>query len=218
MLPLRIVETDREGFDEPVVEIWRDDDFVGMVFWDEEVAVIQVYPDGDGDVYDLDIGELFRVMSLAEAIVTPEEFRVDESEFGGIEFEVDPIEEEAGDDWADEHPSAVALVEGFDPRAKHRTADGEGFFDRHTAFDFIGRCDELDLAVVEMEGFDLDGPQLKPRPELVLAVSLPGMNKWDIFRPAANALAQDTLSDWPSRSSLVVAFVVQQPDGETFVA
>ena len=30
MLPLRIVETDREGFDEPIVELWRDDDFVGM--------------------------------------------------------------------------------------------------------------------------------------------------------------------------------------------
>ena len=82
----------------------------------------------------------------------------------------------------------------------------------------LQNCDELDLAVVEIEGFDYDGLVLKPRPQLILGVSLPGMDNWQVFRPAANALAQDTLSDWPSRSTLVVAFVVQQPDGETFVA
>ncbi len=39
MIPMRLVETDREGFDEPVVELWRDDEFVGMVFWDGDTAV-----------------------------------------------------------------------------------------------------------------------------------------------------------------------------------
>lgn len=219
MLPLRIVETDREGFDEPVVEIWRDDEFIGMVFWDDEVAVVQVYPDRDGDVYDLDLTEVFRVLSLAEAIVTPEEYRLDDDEFGGIEFDVESFEG-AGEDegWEDEHPATVTLVTEFDPRARHRSADGEGFFRRQDAFDFLARCDELDLAAVEMEGFEFDGSRLKPLPQLVLAISLPGMNNWSVFRPAANALAQETLSEWPVRSSLVVAFVVQQPDGETFVA
>ena len=217
MLPLRIVETDREGFDEPVVELWRDDDFVGMVFWDGDLAVLQVYQDADGDVYDLDLGDVFRVLGLAEAIVTPEEFRADDSEFGGIEFDVEQVGGE-DDGWEDEHPAAVALVTEFDPMARHRNSDGEGYFPRQVAFDFLARCDELDLAVVEMEAFDFDGLVLKPRPQLVLAVSLPGMNSWQVFRPAANALAQNTLSDWPSRSSLVTAFVVQQPDGETFVA
>ena len=214
---MRIVESDREGFEEPVVEIWRDDDFVGMVFWDDELTVAQIYPDADGDVFDLDLGELFRVLGLAEAIVTPEEFRTDESEFGGLEFEVEQSEG-VDEGWEDEQPATVALVTEFDPQATLRSADGEGFFSRQVAFDFIARCNDLDLAVVEMEGFDLDGAVLKPRPQLVLAVSLPGMNHWKVFRPAANALVQDTLSDWPTRSSLVVAFVVQQPDGETFVA
>ena len=211
MIPLRIVESDREGFDEPVVEIWRDDDFIGMVFWDEDIAVAQVYPDADGDVYDLDLGDLFRVLGLAEAIVTPEEFRDDMAELGGVEFAVE-FPDESGDGWDEEHPATVALVADFDPRASHRSADGEGFFKRQVAFDFVTRCDELDLAVVEMEAFDFDGVAL------TLAVSLPGMNNWSVFRPAANAMAQETLSDWPMRSSLVVAFVVQQPDGETFVA
>lgn len=219
MIPLRIVETEREDFDQPVVELWRDDEFVGMVFWDEDVAVVQIYPDRDGDVYDLDLGDLFRALGVAEAIVTPEEYRVDESEFGGIEAEGPDSADGDGDDgWADEHPATLALVGEFDPRARHRSEDGEGFFARSVAMDFIARCDELDLAVVEMEGFDFDGLVLKPRPQLVLAVTLPGMKDWTVFRPAANALAQDTLSDWPMRSSLVVAFVVQQPDGETFVA
>ena len=217
MLPLRIVESDRDEFDQPVVEIWRDNEFVGMVFWDDELAVLQVFPDVDGDVYDLDLTDLFRVLSLAEAIVTPEEFRIQESEFGGVEIEAQR-HEETDDGWEDEDPAAVALVTAFDPLAKHRSSDGEGFFPRQVAFDFISRCSELDLAVVEMEGFDFDGFVLKPRPQLVLGVSLPGSDNWKVFRPAANALVLDTLSEWPARSSLVVAFVVQQPDGETFVA
>ena len=217
MIPMRIVESDREGFDEPVVEIWRDSEFIGMVFWDDELAIAQIFPDADGDVYDLDLGELFRVLGLAEAIVTPEEFRTDGDGFGGSDSGIEPPE--GGDDgWDDEDPATVALVTEFDPQAVHRSADGEGFFSRQVAFEFISRCGELDLAVVEMEGFDLDGAVLKPRPQLVLGVSLPGMNNWQVFGPAANAFVRDTLSDWPRRSSLVVAFVVQQPDGETFVA
>ena len=218
MIPLRIVESDREDFAEPVVEVWRADDFVGMVFWDEDaaIAVVQIFPDADGDVYDLDLGDLFRVLGLAEAIVTPEEFRVDLHELGAVELEIDDENDEAS--WQDEHPATIALVTDFDRRVAHRSESGEGFFARQVAFDFIARCDELDLAVIEMEGFDLQGTVPKPRPQLMLAVSVPGMNAWSLFRPTANALVQDTLSDWPSRSSLVVSFVVQQPDGETFVA
>ena len=50
MIPLRIVETEREDFDGPIVELWRDDEFIGMVFWDGETSVVQVYPSKDGDV------------------------------------------------------------------------------------------------------------------------------------------------------------------------
>ena len=218
MIPLRIVESERGGFDEPVVELWRDDEFIGMVFWDDETAVLQVYPDADGDVFDLDLGDVFRVLALAEAIVVPEEFGSEADEFAGIEFALGDRGGDADDDWEAEHPATVALVTQFDPLAVSRSESGEGFFARQDAFDFIARCDELDLAVVEMEGFDADGAMVKPRPGLILAVSLPGMDDWSVFRPAANALAQDTLTDWPIRSSIVMAFVVQQPDGETFVA
>ena len=72
MIPMRIVETDRDGFDQPVVELWRDDEFVGMVFWDDDVPVVQIYADDDGDVKDLDLRELMIVLDTAEKIVSPD--------------------------------------------------------------------------------------------------------------------------------------------------
>lgn len=213
MIPLRIIESERDGFDEPVVELWRDDEFIGMVFWDGDLAVAQIYADEDGDVFDLGAAELLRVIELAEAIVTPEELMMDTA---GMVVLGDDSDED--DDWSQEHPATLALVGEFDPKAAHRNADGEGFFPRAVADEFIRRCDELDLAVVEMEGFDLEGPVLKPRPNLNLTVRVPGVDDWSIFRPAANAMALDTLKEWPGRSTLVIAFVVQQPDGEAFVA
>ena len=211
MIPMRIVESEREGFDEPVVELWRDDEFVGMVFWDGDVAVAQVYPDAAGDVFDLDLGELVQVLEMAERIVTPEEFLVD---LGVAERESDV---DGDEDWSGEHPATVELVGEFDPQAAHRTTDGEGFFPRDVAVEFIRRCEELDLAITEMEGFDLEANVLKPRPNLSLTVRVPGVSDWSTFRAAANAMALDTMASWPQRSSLVIAFVVQQPDGESFV-
>lgn len=213
MMPLRFVETDRDTFDEPVIELWRDNEFVGMVFWDGEAAVVQIYQDESGDVYDLGLVELVRVLDLAEQIVTPEEYRTSP----GLQLDSSDAVDNEGD-WAEEHPATLALVGEFDPRASHRSEDGEGFFPRDVAADFVDRCDELDLAVVEMEGFDLEGGELRPRPNLVLNVTLPGVFDWSVFRPTGNALARDTLVGWPRRDNLVVAFVVQQPDGETFVA
>jgi hypothetical protein len=229
MIPLRIVETERADFDQPVVELWRDDEFVGMVFWDDDTPVVQIYPDDDGDVKDLDVRELIRVLDMAEQIVSPV---ADASEFSELrasfgirsaepeeEGEGEAVEEaEDQDRWEADHPATMTLLDEFDPQVVHRTSDGEGFFPRSVAEEFIKRCDELDLAVVEMEGFDLEGAVLVPRPNLDLVVRVQGPTSWDVFRPAANARALDTLLDWPSRSTLVVAFVFQQPDGDTIVA
>ncbi len=215
MLPLRIVESEREGFDEPVVELWRDDEFVGMVFWDEDTPIVQIYPDDDGDVKDLDLRELMRILDLAERIVSPV---VDSDDFSDLRAAVAAEATSDENGWEEEDPATLTLVGEFDPRAAYRTADGEGFFRRSDAEEFIRRSDELDLAVVEMEGFDLEGATLVPRPNLAMVVRVQGVPEWSVFRAAANARALDTLADWPSRGSLVMAFVVQQPDGETFVA
>ncbi len=214
MFPLRIVESEREGFDRPVVELWRDDEFIGMVFWDGDVVVAQIYPDDAGDVHDLEVRDLMRVLELAERIVAPDEY---EDEEGGFTIRIAP-EEDEGDAWGNEDPATLQLVEEFDSQAVHRTADGEGFFPQPVAEAFIERCEELGLAVVEMEGFDLEGESLVPRPNLNLTVRAPGIDEWGLFRSVANGQARDTLASWRPRPTLVVAFVVQEPGGDTFVA
>jgi len=213
MLPLHIVETDQSDFDEPVVELWRENEFVGMVFWDGEAAVVEIYPDGDGDVHDIEVGDLMRVLELAVRIVTPEGFEEDEYEEIGAPEGPWVRQEEA---WSDSDDDAGPLAE-FTARAVFRTEDGEGFYDRQTAEELISRCDELRLAVVEMDGFDLEGEVLIPRPEMQLSIAAPGIDDWGVLRAAANGQARDSLASWPARPTLVVAFVVRQRDGESFV-
>jgi hypothetical protein len=215
MIPFRIVETDREGFDTPVVELWRDDEFVGMVFWDGETSIAQIYPDDDGDVKDLDIEDLFRALEFANQIVTPEEYR--SGDFDELRAAIAGGDEGGEGAYEYSNPGVVALLGEFDERVAYRNEDGEGYFPRPTAKEFVARCDELDLAVVEMEGFDLDLGELTPRPNLTfLARSLE--ETWESFRPNANRAAAARLAEWPGRETLVVAFVIQLEDGESVVA
>ena len=214
MLPLRIVETDRPEFDEPVVELWRDDAFIGMVFWDGEESIVQIYPDQDGDVQDLETGDLLRVLDMAVRIVTP----------------LDQLEDDEGDyleafnaaapegEWDEELPETNALTSEFDSRVVFRAEDGEGFYNRDTALELVERCEQLGLAVVEIDGFDLEGSVLIPRAELGVFVDAPAGMDWSVRAAAANGQVRAALESWPGRPSLVAAIVVQQPDGESFIA
>ena len=74
MLPIRLIETERDDFDGPIVEFWREDTFIGMAFWDGEAPIGQIYPDGDGDVHDLDIRELQMLLDTTTRIVDPDAF------------------------------------------------------------------------------------------------------------------------------------------------
>jgi hypothetical protein len=206
-----MVETERDDFDGTIVEMWREDDFIGMVFWDGEAPILQIYPDGDGDVQDLDVREIQQLLDTALQIIDPHVFDDDLTELR------EAVAQATGE--SDElHPATAILLAEFDAKVAYRTEDGEGFFKRGDAEAFIEKCEELDLGVVEMEGFDLEGANLIPRPRLDLVVTPQKMMSWSEFRTYANATAADTLRIWPSRSSLVVAFVIQQPDAETIVA
>jgi hypothetical protein len=218
MIPIRIVETEREDFDEPVVELWMENEFVGMVFWDGAATVVQIYPAADDDVHDLEVRELFRVLEMAERIVDPMAFDQVEGlvQVGGVRAQAK--REETADDWSEEDPATVELLLEFDPLAAFRSEDGEGFFPRDVALRFVRRCQDLRLAVVEMEGFDLVAGELKARPGLELVVGPQPVMSASEFQAHANATALDHLDGWPRRDSLVVAFVVQQLDGETIVA
>ncbi len=211
MLPIQLAETERDDFDGPVVEFWRGDEFIGMVFWDGSTPVVQIYPDGDGGVHDLDVNELQRLLDTALQMVDPEAFEDDFSELREAAAAANSATPE-------EHPATTELLAEFDDQAVYRTDDGEGFFPKKVAEAFITKCEELDLAVVEMEGFDLENGTLVPRPKLDLQVTPQSIMAWPEFRTYANATAADTLRSWPSRSSIVIAFVFQQPDNETIVA
>ena len=214
MLPLRIVETDRPDFDEPVVELWRDNDFVGMVFWDGEETIVQIYPDDDGDVHDLEVGDLIRALDTAIRIVTPEDRLEEEDEEYLRDYNAAVPEGE----WNEESPDTNAVTGEFEDRVVYRADDGEGFYDHATAIELVDRCEELGLAVVEMDGFDLQGSQLTHRPELGVFVDAPAGIDWSTRAAAANAQTRAALDAWPDIASLVATFVVQQRDGESFIA
>lgn len=209
MLPIQMVETEREDFDGPVVEFWRADEFIGMAFFDGDAPILQIYPAADGDVHDLDIHEIQSLLDMAVRMVDPLAF--DEG--------MEALRQELGTSVeGGEHPATVALLAEFDAQATHRTDDGEGFFSKEVAGHFIAKCEELDLAVVEMEGMDFVAGKLVPRPGLDLVITPQSMMSWPEFRTYANATAQDSLRSWTARSSVLFAFVIQQPDAETIVA
>ena len=215
MLPVRIIEKDHDDFDEPIVELWRENDFVGYVFWDEDVAVVQFYQDRDGDPFDLDLNEVQRVLDIAGQIVTPELFGED-PELATLSQRIADATGTAGE-WEDEDHRIVELSKEFDALAAHRDLDGEGFFSRSVAEALIARCEGLGVAIIEMEGQDFDGITLTPRPNLHLVIDAQLGSSFDDVRPQANAAVAARLAVWPSRSTLVVSFVVQLPDGSTRV-
>jgi hypothetical protein len=209
MLPINLIETERDDFEGPVVEFWRADEFIGMAFFDGDTPIIQIYPASDGDVHDLDIHEIQGLLDMAVRMVDPLAF--DEG-MEALRQEVGGATEPA------EHAATTALLAEFDAQAMHRTEDGEGFFPKGVAGHFISKCEELDLAVVEMEGMDFVAGKLVPRPGLDLVITPQSMMSWSEFRTYANATAQDNLRSWTTRPSVIFAFVIQQPDAETIVA
>ena len=215
MIPLRIVEKDHADFDEPVVELWRENEFVGYVFWDEDMAVVQFYADKDGEPFDLDLTDMLRVLDIAAQIVIPDLIEGD-PELATISERI-AAATGTTDEWEDEDHRIVELSQEYDLLAAPRDEDGEGFFHRPEAKALIARCEGLGLAVVEMEGLDWNGATLTPRPDLHIVIEGQPGAEWGIFRSQANATASARLDVWPQRDTLVVSFVVQLPDGSTRV-
>lgn len=210
MIPLRLTEKEHEDFDEPIVELWRENEFVGYVFWDDDTPIVQMYPDAEGDPFDLDLRDLQRILEMADQIVSPDMFSEDE---------LDDLRNRVQAAQSGEPDSDVIenLTDEFDEQATYRNEEGEGFFSKKVAEALIARCDELDIAIVEMEGFDFENRALSARPNLNLLVRGAPGDEWKLFRPEANMRAATTLGDWPSRSTIVVAFVVQLSNGESIV-
>ena len=215
MLPLRVVEKDIEDFDEPVVELWREHDFVGHVFWDEDIAVVRFYPDREGDPFDLGLDDVQRVLDIANQIVMPGLLGEDVDSAVLPQHFADAPDTPVGS--KDENRCIVELRREFEGLATYRNLDSEGFFPCDIAKALISRCGDLGLAVIEMEGLDWDGTTLTPRPDLHLRIDVRPGSSFDDVRSQANTAVATHLGMWSSRTMLVVSFVVQLPDGSTRV-
>ena len=119
MLPIQMVETERDDFDGTIVELWRGDDFIGMVFWDGDAPIVQIYADGDGDVQDLDVREIQQLLDTALQIVDPTAF---DDDFASLR---EAVAEEA-DDESDVHPATSALLAEFDEWVTEGALAGSG--------------------------------------------------------------------------------------------
>ncbi len=185
-----------------------------MVFWDGEETLVQIYPDGGGDVFDLEIGDLMRVLDIAIRIVTPADLlEEDEGEFLQAYNASAPEGE-----WDEELPATEALTAEFDERVVFRADDGEGFFDRDTTLEIVERCGELGLCVIEMECYERNGARLQLRDDLGVYVDAPAGMDWSVRAAAANAQTRAALGAWPENAALLASVVIQQPDGEAFMA
>ncbi len=185
-----------------------------MVFWDGEEPIVQIYADNDGDVHDLEVGNLIETLDMAVRIVTPMDLLAEEDADYLAEFNAGAPEGE----WDEESPATSAFTQEFDAQVVFRAEDGEGFYGRNTIIEMVDRCEQLGLAAVEADVFDLEGAVLIPRPELNVFVDAPTGMDWSVRAAAANAQLRAAAEGWPSRPSLVAAIVIQQPDGESFVA
>ncbi|NNF65223.1 MAG: hypothetical protein HKN07_13325 [Acidimicrobiia bacterium] len=203
---LRLSEDDVDGFSEPVVRLWWDKEFVGQVYWDGDEVVVQIHSDDDGEPFDLSLGPFARALVEAEQIVNP-----------NWEDELDIVDDPSSDE--DELEETTRLVSEFDSRAVHRSDGGEGYFDKSTSLEFIDRCDELRLGVTTVEGFDYQGRTLKSRPSLIAQFKPnTASSEWANIAADLNDQAREVVSRWSDRDTLVVAFVVMEPTGESFIA
>ena len=211
MSPIRVTEEYDEDDDQSVAQLWDDDLYIGVVYWDEETVALHLVSD-DAEGMILDALEMADALAQAIPIVAPE----------GSDFQ---IELEGLDTAARNAASGPPknptdqLVEEFDPLAMHRSPGYEGYFPIRVAMGFVARCNELDLAVARMEGFTISGKdaELVPGLKAKLADAHKG-GDWATFRAGCNVQAEALLERWPNKDDFGVAFEVMEPGGETFVA
>lgn len=196
MSPLQIRDTVRDDWDGPVVEILDEDTVVALVYWDEEV-VVDVYPSAGEDSQTFDVPDLVRVLELAARVVVPDDVPFDEPS------DIDPLD---------------ILSSEFDATAAVRGAEDEGFYPLRAAVRLVGRCEQLDLAVVSMEGFARrEGLQRVPGQMTDLGDAHRG-EPWETFRAGCNVQAHATLERWAAAGvDTLVAFEVQDSAGEIYV-
>ena len=185
------------------MELVEEGNVVGVVYYDEEATFAEFYGDEDGQPWAFDVADLQRVLDTARAMVDPEAPFVLEG----------PAPGDGGD-----HPVDI-LAARFDQAAAHRGEEDEGFYPPAVVAEIIEACNELDLAVVTLEGMSLDDEGV--RPVSGRSADLGGAHTgeaWPVFRAGCNVHAEALLQNWRSRDPrFVIAVEVSDRAGEEYV-
>ncbi len=211
-------ETTPEGWDDPVAELWDDDEFVGQVYFDGVDVMTQLYPTPDGEPRVLEVAELMRVLELAARVVTPDDGEELSELRTALGTETGRKDDARDDEGSDDLGAVGVLADAFDDAAAHRGEEDEGFYPRDAVVAMVRRCNDLDLAVVHLEGFDMrDGSVEAARGYMVDIGKAHRGEPWPTFRAGCNIQAEAVLEGWPLRPSFVVAIEIEDRNGEIFV-
>lgn len=180
-----------------VVEFIEEDLVVGMAYVEDGRLLAEFYSDPDGDPWVFEADDLLRALDIAADML------------GRDDGEGEPAE---GDELV------AILAAEFDPQARRRGPEDEGFYPRDVAARIITRCGELDLAVVSIEALTLHSEGVTPVSgcSANLGNAFEG-EPWGAFQAGCNLQAISLLERWPRRSDMGVALEIQDRAGERYV-
>jgi hypothetical protein len=184
-----------------VIDLIEDETLVGIVYREDESLLAEFYPDDDGNLWAFDISDLQKVLDMAAAMLG-----------SGEEAAPVPMGE------AGQHP-VDTLAMHFDSMVIRRGIEDEGFYPLPVAVAILGRCAELGLAMVFIEGVTVhaDGVDPVSGHKADLGETNAG-GPFALFQAECNTQAGALLERWPrQRPDFGVAIEVQDAEGERFV-
>jgi hypothetical protein len=92
-------------------------------------------------------------------------------------------------------------------RAAH-VVGSEMYFAPDVALEFLAACEENNLALIGIEAFVFQDPELMPQLDLIAGRSRPSAKTWRTFRDGCNQSARAFLEQLPARENLVLSLTV----------
>jgi hypothetical protein len=203
MSDLHAREATSDEWDGPVVELVEDDQVVGIVYLDGEALFAEFAPDSDGDAWAFEVSDLQTALDTASAMLLPQ---------GTSVLLEEGIRPDDG-----KHP-VDRLASEFDDLSAHRGHEDEGFYPIDVASRIMGRCENLDLAIVSVEGFRRNEESVNSVPGMSVDTGdAHGGEPWPVFRSGCNIQAMALLERWAREPGLLLALEVGDADGERYV-